>query len=79
MLTCKELVARSSDFLDDQMNLGQRVMLRQHLLFCRNCRRFIRQMNLARATVKAMPDTPQGDIEQLAGQLAAEHKRLSSE
>ena len=40
MLTCKEQVARSSDYLDGQLSFGERLMVRHHLMFCRNCRRF---------------------------------------
>lgn len=78
MLTCKEWVARSSDYLDDQMNLGQRLLMRQHLLFCRNCQRFMKQMNLAQATLKALPPEPEADVEALAERLVAEHKHLSN-
>lgn len=74
MLTCKELVARSSDFIDEQLNLGERLMVRQHLLFCRNCRRFIKQMQLARATVRAMPQAAEPGNEALAERLARERQ-----
>lgn len=50
MLTCKEQVARSSDYLDGQLSFRERLMVRHHLLFCPNCRRFIRQMRLLQAT-----------------------------
>ena len=46
MLTCKEQVARSSDYLDGQLSFREKLMVRHHLMFCRNCRRFIRQMRL---------------------------------
>lgn len=41
MLTCKELVAHSSDYLDGQLTLRQRLVVRAHLAMCGNCRRFI--------------------------------------
>ncbi|MBV6288571.1 anti-sigma factor family protein [Pseudomonas aegrilactucae] len=74
MLSCKELVARSSDYLDDQLTLGDRLMTRQHLLFCRHCRRFLRQLRLAQATVKALPETPAINVESLAERLATERR-----
>lgn len=46
MLSCKELVARSSDFLDGQLDFRGQLAVRSHLLMCRHCRRFIRQMRL---------------------------------
>ncbi|NER60080.1 zf-HC2 domain-containing protein [Pseudomonas sp. MAFF212428] len=74
MLSCKELVAQASDYLDGQLTLGDRLLARQHLLFCRHCRRFLRQLRLAQATVKALPEPPAADIESLAGRLAAERR-----
>ncbi|BAU73136.1 anti-sigma factor family protein [Metapseudomonas furukawaii] len=70
MLTCKELVARSSDLLDDQLSFRERLAMRRHLVLCRNCRRFIRQMKLAQAVVRQMPDEPPADADDLAERLA---------
>jgi predicted anti-sigma-YlaC factor YlaD len=74
MLTCKEMVSRSSDYLDGELTLGGRLLVRQHLLFCRNCRRFIKQMRLAQATVRALPEAPVADADVLARQLAAQRR-----
>ncbi|AZD14448.1 zf-HC2 domain-containing protein [Pseudomonas chlororaphis] len=75
MLTCKEQVARSSDYLDGQLSFRQRLIQRHHLLFCPNCRRFLRQMRLMQATLRKMPEAPVADIDALAERLAAERKR----
>ena len=72
MLTCKEQVARSSDYLDGQLTFRERLMVRHHLMFCPNCRRFIRQMRLMQATLKIMPEAPVKDADALAERLAAE-------
>ncbi|ROM53390.1 anti-sigma factor [Pseudomonas poae] len=72
MLTCKEQVARSSDYLDGQLTFRERLMVRHHLMFCPNCRRFIRQMRLMQATLKIMPEEPVKDADALAERLAAE-------
>jgi anti-sigma factor RsiW len=77
MLTCKEQVARSSDYLDGQLSFRERLMVRHHLMFCPNCRRFIRQMRLMQATLKIMPQEPVKDVDALAQRLAAE--RLKGE
>lgn len=77
MLTCKDLVSCSSDFLDEQLNLGERLMVRQHLLFCRNCRRFIKQMRVAQATLRALPEAPVDDSDALAERLVREQQGLS--
>lgn len=77
MLTCKEQVARSSDYLDGQLSFREKLMVRHHLMFCPNCRRFMRQMRLMQATLKAMPEKPQEGIDDLAERLA-KHRRDDS-
>ncbi|WLH83265.1 anti-sigma factor [Pseudomonas sp. FP2338] len=72
MLTCKEQVARSSDYLDGQLTFRERLLVRHHLMFCPNCRRFIRQMRLMQATLKILPQEPVKDVDALADRLAAE-------
>lgn len=72
MLTCKEQVARSSDYLDGQLTFRERLLVRHHLMFCPNCRRFIRQMRLMQATLKIMPEELVKDADALAERLAAE-------
>ncbi|HLD65126.1 MAG TPA: zf-HC2 domain-containing protein [Pseudomonas sp.] len=77
MLSCKELVARSSDFLDRQLSFRERMAVRRHLLACRNCRRFIRQMRLTQATLRALPEGLDPELDRLAARLA-EQRRNSS-
>ena len=74
MLTCKEQVARSSDYLDGQLSFRERLMVRHHLMFCPNCRRFIRQMRLLQATLKQMPEPPVENLEALSAHLAAQRQ-----
>ncbi|MBH3338626.1 zf-HC2 domain-containing protein [Pseudomonas mendocina] len=70
MLTCKELVAHSSDYLDGQLTLRQRLAVRAHLAMCGNCRRFIRQMKLTQAVIRQMPDEELPELDALAECLA---------
>ncbi|OZY60760.1 anti-sigma factor [Pseudomonas lundensis] len=63
MLTCKQQVARSSDYLDGQLTFRERLLVRHHLLFCPNCRRFIKQMRLLNATLKRLPQAPPADLD----------------
>ncbi|MNP68863.1 hypothetical protein D3C76_1648790 [compost metagenome] len=49
-------------------------MVRQHLMFCRHCRRFLKQMRMAQATVRALPEEPVVDSDALAERLARELK-----
>lgn len=76
MLTCKEQVARSSDYLDGQLSFREKLMVRHHLMFCPNCRRFMRQMRVMQATLKAMPEKPvEEDVDALAERLAQERRK----
>ncbi|WP_431483792.1 anti-sigma factor family protein [Pseudomonas solani] len=70
MLNCRELVARSSDYIDGQLGFVQRLGVRQHLLICPHCRRFLAQLNLTREVLRQLPEaTPEGD-EKLTERLA---------
>lgn len=70
MLSCKQLVLRSSDFLDGQLSLRERFALRAHLAMCANCRRFIRQLRLTGRVVQQLPEDAIQDLDALAERLA---------
>lgn len=74
MLTCKEQVARSSDYLDGQLSFRETLMVRHHLLFCPNCWRFMRQMRVMQATLKALPEKPEEGVDALAERLATQRR-----
>jgi len=75
MLTCKQQVARSSDYLDGQLTFRERLLVRHHLLFCPNCRRFIQQMRLLNATLKHVPQAPPADLEATVERMVRERSR----
>ncbi|PWB30193.1 anti-sigma factor [Pseudomonas sp. SDI] len=75
MLSCKELVACASDYLDGQQGFAQYLRTRQHLLLCRHCRRFIRQLRLTQATLRALPQAPVDDAESIVQRMHAEYQR----
>ncbi|MCK9801622.1 anti-sigma factor [Pseudomonas chlororaphis] len=72
MLTCQEYVACSSDYLDGQLSLRQRLRVRYHVLLCPDCRRFIRQMRVLQATLRVLPEPPLAGLDELAARLAAQ-------
>ena len=74
MLTCKELVAHSSDYLDGQLTLRQRLAVRAHLAMCANCRRFIRQMKLTQAVIRQMPEEELPELDAMAERLAQDRR-----
>lgn len=72
MLSCKELVANSSDLLDSQLSLRQRLAVQMHLAMCYRCRRFIKQMRLSQRVLRALPDAAIPELDKLAARLAEE-------
>ena len=70
MLSCKDLVERSSDYLDGQLRLRERLGVRAHLAMCVHCRRFIRQMRLTQATVRHLPEGQGPELDRLAAHLS---------
>ena len=46
MLNCREVSERVSDFLDGTLPFSVRLQMRLHLLMCRFCREYVRQMAL---------------------------------
>lgn len=70
MLSCKELVAHASDYIDAQMGLRQRWSVRMHLAMCINCRRFIRQLRLSQRVLRQLPRGQSAELDALAAKLA---------
>ncbi len=75
MLSCKDLVAQSSDFLDGQLSLRERLGVRAHLAMCRHCRRFIRQMKVTQRVLRQLPDTAIPELDALAERLAQQRRK----
>ena len=55
MLTCSEVAAQASNYLDQDMSMPQRAAFRLHLMYCTNCRRFVRQLRLLKQSVHLRP------------------------
>ena len=70
MLSCKQLVAHSSEFLDGQLGLRKRMSVRLHLAMSEHCRRFIKQMRLSQAVLRQLPPGQSAELDQLATKLA---------
>jgi len=64
MLNCRDVTARASDFIDAQLPLRARVQMRMHLLMCRVCREYVRQMALVIRSLRRLPaqDKPSGTL-----------------
>jgi len=51
MLTCKELTALVTDYLEGRQSFLERMRFELHLGLCRHCRAYLRQM---RATIETL-------------------------
>lgn len=52
MITCKEATHLVSQRLDRSLSRRERIALRFHVWLCRNCRRFERQLQFLRNTLR---------------------------
>jgi hypothetical protein len=55
MLNCLEMTERASDFLEGALPWRVRLQMRLHLMMCRFCREYLRQMNLVVRTLRRLP------------------------
>jgi len=58
MLSCKDVTRLISDSMDRSLPLGKRIGVRLHLMICRFCVRYERQLQLIRDTVRRITDPP---------------------
>lgn len=77
MLKCKDLVALSSDLLDGELTLKQRIVVRMHLAMCVHCRRFIRQLRVSQRVIRQLPDQQAPELETLLRAMQAQQQRAS--
>lgn len=58
MLSCQDITALVSDYLEGRLTFGQRVRFQLHLGICRGCRRYLAQMEQTVQLLGKMPDEP---------------------
>ena len=67
MLSCKDITRLVSESMDRSLPLGKRVGMRLHLLMCKFCSRYERQLLLIRETARCLvpaedkPGEPPGE------------------
>ncbi len=54
MLNCREITERASDFLDATLPWHVRLQVRLHVMMCRYCREYIRQLALVARTLRRL-------------------------
>lgn len=80
MLSCRDVTRLISDSMDRTLPAGKRIGVRVHLLLCRFCARYKRQLLLIRDTVRrisAAEGDPAGTITDTLSPKARERIRKS--
>jgi hypothetical protein len=55
MLNCKQAAALMSQGMDKELGMMQKLSLRLHLMMCRGCRNFRKQMEFLRQGCRKFP------------------------
>lgn len=58
MFRCKDVSQKVSQSMDSSLSLHHRLAIRFHLMMCRHCARFRRQMMLLRTLSRDIDDDP---------------------
>ena len=73
MLNCREIAGRASDFIDAALPWHVRLQVRLHLMMCRFCREYVRQVALVSRTLgRLAPRDPSQPTEDLLARFRAE-------
>lgn len=72
MLTCRDVTRLISESMDRTLPLGKRIGIRLHLLLCRFCTRYERQLLLIRDTVRRIASDENEPVGPAPGTLSAE-------
>ncbi len=74
MLSCKDVTQLISESMDTSLTVGQRIGMRLHLLMCKFCSRYERQLLLIRETVRGIVATEGKPGELIVETLSEEAK-----
>lgn len=57
MLNCREVLERADVYLANELSDWQRFQFKLHLLLCRNCRRYLKNLRLTQQVSQQLPLT----------------------
>ena len=80
MLSCKDVTRLISESMDRSLPLGKRIGVRVHLLICKFCARYERQLHQIRETARhlvATEESPGEPYGETLSEKAREHIRRS--
>lgn len=72
MNNCKETSVLVTRSLDARLSLRERMAMRLHLLICKNCARFARQMHLIRAWLRSEDAAAEAQMSESARERIAQ-------
>jgi hypothetical protein len=72
MLSCKDVTKLVSESMDRSLPLGKRIGVRLHLLICKFCARYERQLLLIRETARHLAATVEAPGESFGETLSEE-------
>jgi hypothetical protein len=55
MLNCREVAEWASEYIDRELSWRGYLAVRLHLLMCRLCREYVRQLSLVARTLRHLP------------------------
>ena len=54
MLKCRDVLEQADAYLDQQLSGWQRLQFKLHILLCRNCRRYVKNLQLTQQVSQQM-------------------------
>ena len=61
MLSCKDINQYTDKYIDGELSIKQRLLVRFHLLMCVHCRKYVRQLAAAINVFRAPPQKQYSD------------------
>lgn len=55
MLKCRDVAEQASAYIDHELSWRGRLGVRLHLMMCRLCREYVRQLSLVARTLRHLP------------------------
>ncbi len=55
MLTCRDVTESATDYMERKLSMRQLLRVRLHLLMCRFCGRYVRQLAATREALRHLP------------------------
>lgn len=56
MLKCKDIVKLADKYIDGELSLTQRISFRMHLVLCKHCHRYIKNLSMVINSLKKSSD-----------------------